>query len=66
MGCGAMIPKPSGDIITPDVVVTSMHSDGSSPRHRRHDQQKPPDTEVHGNGKVNAETGLKKWGTKVS
>ena len=57
MGCGAMIPKPSGDSITPDVVVTAMHSAGSLPRHRRHDQQKPPDTQVRGIGKVNAETG---------
>ena len=37
MGLGAMIPKPSGHIIPPDVWKATAHSDRMYDRHRRLD-----------------------------
>ena len=44
MGSGAMIPKPSGYIITLVVWKATVHSDGRYNRHRLTYPKKPPDT----------------------
>ena len=66
MGSGAMIPKPTGHIIPPDVSRVPVHSAGSSPRHRLSYYLATAAGHRRAEiGKVSGETESKKWVSKV-